>query len=238
MTRLSIGWRLTLWYLAIFALGQFAFGAGMWLVLRHHLVSLVDKNLQNQAADVPGFLVAQKKNADLPKFREEVTETYAEEHAGEYLAIYTSNGEPVYVSRLSKKEFFRAASFVFRQWFRRPNDSFENRVVVGGIFAFLQSSTNTHGLTFLIATGAPMKEVRETLGALRNYLLLLAPLVLLISAIGGLLAKSPRAGPRRRPDPHRAQYQRPQSQQPTGETGYRRRTAASLRHLERYARPY
>jgi heavy metal sensor kinase len=184
VTRLSIGWRLTLWYLAIFALGQFAFGAGMWLVLRHHLVSLIDKNLQDQAADVHSFLVAQKKNADLPKFQEEVAETYAEEHAGEYLAIYTSSGEPVYVSDFLRKNSF--APLVSISTSGSPTKGlFENREVGGRHLRFLQSNTNTHGLTFLIATGAPMREVRETLRALRNYLLSLAPLVLMISAIGG-----------------------------------------------------
>jgi heavy metal sensor kinase len=185
LTRLSIGSRLTLWYLAIFALGQFAFGAGMWLVLRHHLVSLVDKNLQDQAADVRSFLVAQKKNAGVPKFREEVTETYAGEYAGEYLAIYTSDGEPVYVSDFLEKNSF--APPVSASGTGPPSkDFFEDREVGGRHLRFLQSRINTHGLTFLIATGAPMKEVRETLRALQNYLLLLAPLVLIISAIGGL----------------------------------------------------
>jgi two-component system, OmpR family, heavy metal sensor histidine kinase CusS len=184
MTRLSIGWRLTLWYLAIFALGQFAFGVGMWLVLRHHLVGLVDKNLQNQAADVRSFLAAQKKNADVPKFQEEVTEAYGEEHAGEYLAIYTSNGEPVYVSDFLRRNSFAVAVSAFGTG-PPSRDLFENREIGGRHLRFLRSSTNTHGLTFLIATGAPMHEVWETLHALRNYLLLLAPLVLMISAVGG-----------------------------------------------------
>ena len=96
MTRLSIGLWLTLWYLAIFAFGPFAFGTGMWLVLRHHLVSMVDENLRDQTEDLRSFLLLQKKNANVPKFQEEVTETYAQEHAGEYLAIYTSAGDPVY----------------------------------------------------------------------------------------------------------------------------------------------
>jgi signal transduction histidine kinase len=65
-------------------------------------------------------------------------------------------------------------------------DLFENRLVGGRHLRFLQSSTNTHGITFVIATGAPTREVRETLHALQNYLLLLAPLVLMISAVGGL----------------------------------------------------
>ena len=37
MIRLSIGVRLTLWYLAIFALGQVLFGAGMWLTCRAYV---------------------------------------------------------------------------------------------------------------------------------------------------------------------------------------------------------
>ena len=60
MKRLSIGIRLTLWYLAIFALGQFAFGAGMWLVLRHHLVSIVNDTLQDETEDLRSFLESQK----------------------------------------------------------------------------------------------------------------------------------------------------------------------------------
>ena len=46
MRRLSIGVRLTLWYLAIFALAQFVFGAGMWFILRHNLYDLVDDGLE------------------------------------------------------------------------------------------------------------------------------------------------------------------------------------------------
>jgi heavy metal sensor kinase len=184
MTRLSIGLRLTLWYLVIFALGQFAFGGGMWWVLRHHLVSLVDENLQHQTEDLQSFLVLQKKTADVPKFREEVTEAYAPEHAGEYLAISTSAGDPVYISDFLKKAGFAALglpsgvgsthAFVF-----------EDRVLGKKHLRFLQSSVNTHGLIFVVAMGASTKEVRETLRAFRNYLLLFAPLVLLISSAGG-----------------------------------------------------
>ena len=184
MTRLSIGLRLTLWYLAIFALGQFAFGAGMWLVLRHHLVSLVDENLQHQTEDLQSFLMMQKKTADVDKFREEVTEAYAPEHAGEYLAIFTSAGDPVYISDFLKKAGFVASespsgigattAFVF-----------EDRVLGRKHLRFLRSSVSTHDLIFVVAMGASTKEVRETLRAFRNYLLLFAPLVLLISSAGG-----------------------------------------------------
>jgi hypothetical protein len=59
MRKLSIGVRLTLWYLAIFALAQLIFGAGMWVILRHHLYDLVDDGLEAQIDDLKSFLEAQ-----------------------------------------------------------------------------------------------------------------------------------------------------------------------------------
>jgi heavy metal sensor kinase len=184
VTRPSIGLRLTLWYLAIFALGQFAFGAGMWLVLHHHLVSLVDENLQHQTEDLQSFLMMQKKTADVSKFREEVTEAYAPEHAGEYLAISTSAGDPVYISDFLKKAGF-APSVSPSGIDSTTAFVFEDRVLGKKHLRFLRSSVNTHGLIFVVAMGASTKEVRETLRAFRNYLMLFAPLVLLISSAGG-----------------------------------------------------
>ena len=55
MKRLSIGVRLTLWYLAIFAFAQFVFGAGMWFILRHNVYDMVDDDLENQVEDLKSF---------------------------------------------------------------------------------------------------------------------------------------------------------------------------------------
>jgi hypothetical protein len=74
--RLSIGVRLTLWYLAIFAVAQFAFGVGMWLILRHNLYDMVDDGLAAQVDDVKSFLEAQKKDASIAKLQEETHEAY------------------------------------------------------------------------------------------------------------------------------------------------------------------
>jgi heavy metal sensor kinase len=172
--------RLTLWYLAIFALAQFAFGTGMWLVLRHHLVSIVDENLRNQTEDLRSFLVLQKKNANVPKFREEVTETYLQEHAGEYLVISTSAGEPIFASDFLMKNGYGPSVVGLP-----TSPVFEDQILEDRPLRFYRSSINTHGLTFIVAMGASTKDATETLHAFRNYLLLLAPLMLLISGIGG-----------------------------------------------------
>ena len=190
MKKFSIGVRLTLWYLAIFVLGQFVFGAGMWVVLRHHLVSLVDEGLRDQSEDLRGFLAAQKKTANVPKFQEEVKETYDVEHAGEYLSITTSAGDPIYLS-----DFLSKNSFAVPTYATDPSGFFDNQVVGGTPLRFFHSSASTHGLTFVIAMGASTKDMRDTLRAFRNYLLLLAPLVLLTSAVGGYWLSRRALGP-------------------------------------------
>ena len=68
MKRLSIGMRLTLWYLAIFALAQVIFGAGMWLILRESLFDLVDDGLEAQVDDLTKFLQSQPKDRPFGNF--------------------------------------------------------------------------------------------------------------------------------------------------------------------------
>jgi hypothetical protein len=58
MKKLSIGLRLTLWYLAIFAAAQLCFGVGMWILLRQHLYSITDDALTAQVEDLASFLKA------------------------------------------------------------------------------------------------------------------------------------------------------------------------------------
>jgi hypothetical protein len=98
MRRLSIGLRLTLWYLAIFAVAQLCFGVSMWLVLRQHLYSIADAALTAQVEDLTNFLKAQKKNATVAKLQEEVSETYVLEHSGDFLQIYDSDGNWIFRS--------------------------------------------------------------------------------------------------------------------------------------------
>ena len=63
MKRLSIGVRLALWYLAIFALGEFIFGAGMCLILRNNLYDLVDDGIESQIDDLKNFLASAAADA-------------------------------------------------------------------------------------------------------------------------------------------------------------------------------
>ncbi len=190
MRRLSIGVRLTLWYLTIFALAQLVFGAGMWLVLRHHLYDLVDDNLEREVDDLNNLLHAQKKDASPAGLRHELTEEYALEHSGDYLQVYRADGEMIYQS-----PFLQA--YPLHHWKpgavdpivikpgqrRRP---FHEDVWLGGKpFRFAAQDIDTKGTVYIVQTGLVTYDVLKTLSRFRLYLLMFAPLLLLIAAGGG-----------------------------------------------------
>ena len=180
MKRLSIGVRLTLWYLAIFALAQVVFGAGMWFILRHHLYDLVDDTLENQVEDLKSFLGAQKKDASIAKLQEEVKETYTIEHSGDFLEVRVETGELIFRSSflhshpvaLAVPDGVGQIVLKNRRFDRKP-------------FRFVAEKLNVKGRIFSVEMGVPTDDVVETLTQFRFYLLMFAQLLLLVAAGGG-----------------------------------------------------
>ncbi len=112
MKKLSIGSRLTFWYLAIFATAQLLFGVTMWVALRQELYSVADHALKAQVEDLTNFLKSQKKkNMTVNKLREEASEAYDLEHSGDYLQVYDQDGNWLFrAPSLEKNEFTPAAA--------------------------------------------------------------------------------------------------------------------------------
>ncbi len=189
MRKLSIGMRLTLWYLAIFALAQLVFGAGMWLVLRHHLYDLVDDNLEREVDDSNNLLHAQKQNASLAGLRHELTEEYALEHSGDYLQVYLADGEMIYQSPFLQ-------TYPLHHWKpgtvtpvvkpgQRRRPSYEDVWLGGKTLRFATQDIEVKGTVYIVRTGLVTHDVLKTLSRFRLYLLMFAPLLLLVAAGGG-----------------------------------------------------
>lgn len=176
----SIGLRLSVWYVLIFAVAQCIFGAGMYVVLRHHLRTIVNDSLRQEMRDLQNVLQGQNPDLSATQLSEEITEAYAQDHAGQYLQIFTASGETIYLSQfLAKHPLPPISTTVVRE------AHFDDRVMEGKPFRFLDSTIEAHGRPFLVQLGTPTGEIYETLEAFRRYLLLLAPLVLLVAALGG-----------------------------------------------------
>jgi heavy metal sensor kinase len=179
MRRLSIGLRLTIWYLAIFVMAQFVFGAGMWFSLRYHLYDLVDDALESQVEDLTNFMDAQKKGASLSKLQEEVNETYVLEHSGDYLEMYAEDGTLMYRSTFLQNH---AVKLVARSG--RKSVSRDLRID-GKHFRFTQQTLTADGHIYTATIGASTDDVVDTLDLFRTYLLMFAPLIFLVAAAGG-----------------------------------------------------
>jgi heavy metal sensor kinase len=183
MKRLSIGLRLTLWYLVVFAAAQVLFGFAMWFILRHSLYEIADEALTNQVDDLRSFLEAQKKNASIAKLQEEVTEAYVLEHSGDYLQIYVPPDQWIYRAPYMKKVSFQPSVASPDNLLRQP--MCEDRQLNGRPFRFLTQRIEVHGRQFTVQTGVPIDDVAHTLALFLRYLGMFAPLILLsASAVG------------------------------------------------------
>ncbi|MGB6480249.1 MAG: histidine kinase dimerization/phospho-acceptor domain-containing protein, partial [Candidatus Sulfotelmatobacter sp.] len=181
MKKLSIGSRLTLWYLAIFAAAQLLFGVAMWVALRQELYTVTDDALKSQIEDLTNFLKSQKKkNMNVTKLREEASEAYDLEHSGDFLQIYDEDGNWI----------FRAPALVKNQFELAPpatikHRSFRNVQLGNQPFRFLTQRIEVNSRLYTVQTGIPAGQVIATLSLFRRYLLMFAPLLLLAAASGG-----------------------------------------------------
>lgn len=180
MKKLSIGVRLTLWYLALFAAAQLIFGTGMWFLARRSFYRITDETLHGQIDDLTNFLRAQKKNATVAKLQEEVAETYVLEHTGDYLQIYDdSDGTWIF-----RAEFLRQHALAPVSSSELTHTLFRDEQL-GKSFRFVAQSIEANGRIFRVQTGLPLDPVNQTLLLFRRYLLMFAPLLLLAAACGG-----------------------------------------------------
>lgn len=180
MKTFSIGSRLTFWYLAIFAAGQIIFGCGMWFILRHNVYRIMDENLAGEVQDVIRFLEAQKpKNNAIDRLREEFEETYALERQGDYLQVLDAHGEVVYRSPFLREHPLVVPSIQFGQV------RYEDRELGGQTFRIISQAIDVRGRPFVVQTGIPTREMLTILWLFRRYLLMLAPLMLVIAAVVG-----------------------------------------------------
>jgi len=180
MKRLSIGVRLTLWYLAIFALGELVFGAGMWFILRHNLLDIVDDTLESQVEDLKNFLDAQKKDASIAKLQEEVQEAYGIEHSGDFLRVSTETGDLIY-----QAAFLQAHPDMLMPTDRIHGQTFRIRHAGHHQFRFIYRKLVSNERTYLVQMGTSADDAIGTLHLFRLYLFIFAPALLCGAAFVG-----------------------------------------------------
>ncbi len=100
MKRLSIRWKLTLWYGGVLAVVLLVFSAAVFLTMRHHLLRRIDQGLAEELADV----LSEVKRADDPKRLHEWLDRRFSLHEGFDFQITRPNGQRFFVNpRLADK---------------------------------------------------------------------------------------------------------------------------------------
>ena len=184
MKKLSIGVRLTLWYLVLFAAAQLVFGTGMWFFARRSLYRITDDALQGQIDDLTNFLDAQKKNATVAKLQEEVAEAYLLEHSGDYLQIYDdSDGDWIFRADVLRQH---ALPPLAPDLMTQPLHHDEQ---LGRSVRFVSQRIKANGRVFRVQMGLPIDQVNQTLVLFRGYLLDVCPSVAVRSCLRRVLAK-------------------------------------------------
>jgi len=177
--RLSIGLRLTLWYLLIFLLAELIFGTGMWFILRQNLYDIADRTLKDQAADLQRFLEA-RKDFPLPQLQAEISEDYKIESSEDYLQISDGSGNSIYRSQFLQEHPLPALA---TDHVTKPR--YETRKLGRQRFRIVSQKMDVSGRVYIVQIGHPLHEEVETLDAFRKYLLWFAPILLLgASAVG------------------------------------------------------
>jgi heavy metal sensor kinase len=185
MKRLSIGLRLTLSYLLIFAVAQAIFGLGIWVSLKRHLYDIADDALENQIDDMEHFLVAQPKDASVAKLQEEITETYVLEHEGDYLQLRDEQGNWIY-----RAAFFEKNDVPVPYISDLQNRAFDDRRIGGRRFRFVSDVIGVNGRRFVVQTAIPEGDIIGTLHSFRRNLLGWGLVMLLFaSAVGFWLSR-------------------------------------------------
>ena len=177
MKKLSIGFRLTLWYLAIFAVGEIMFASGMYAILRHNLYDLVDDGIESQVDDLKNFLATQPSDLETAKLRQAVTEAYSIQHPGDYFALYDSDGETLYHSDSLQG---LDSLLITPDQVKRPSS--ESRRIDSRPFRFLFQKLKVNGRVYTVEMGAPADDAVDTLQQFRRYLFMFAPVLLVVAA--------------------------------------------------------
>jgi heavy metal sensor kinase len=180
LKRLSIGLRLTVWYVGIFAVAQLIFGVGMWFILRENLHDVADSSLSGEVEDVRRFLETQRPDATIDELRGAVTEEYSSEAGGDYLQITDADGNWVYRSHAFSQQGIPAVS---PNQLRKPVR--KDAQFGGKPFRLMSKRIDVRGRAYTVQTAASNQEEVETLERFRSYLLMFAPLLLLTAGCLG-----------------------------------------------------
>ena len=180
MKQLPIRLRLTVWYLVVFSLALVAFGASAWLLVRQRLYADIARQLQFRSESVEHFIRAQKPGLTLAQMQQELSDEYGTEDQVQWLQIIDQDGTWMFraqpMSQLAPTaDLPQTLPGRGHSWSARSG---RTRLRV------LERPIEANGRLYTIEGAIETNGVYHTLEGLQNVLLLLAPGMIVIAALG------------------------------------------------------
>jgi heavy metal sensor kinase len=180
MKRLSIRWRLTLWYGVVLSAILAGFGGSVYLLMRHHMLALTDAALTEELAEICSDVARTSSSNAFPA---ELGLRYAS-HDGYESRVSTLEGEVLFQS-----EGFRKHSLpVPRQTTSSGRPTFVNLAASGqGHERLARRLVAGSGAPLLVEVSVSLAQSDRALSELLTILLLTGPLVVAFALGGGYL---------------------------------------------------
>jgi heavy metal sensor kinase len=180
MKRLPIRLRLTVWYLVVFSLALTAFGGSVWVVVRQRLYGEISDQLKERAGSVEHFMAAQKPNITAEHMRRELSEEYDTEEEASWLQIVDSDGQWMYRS----PQMAAVSSSVTLPQSLPERGKFSSIHSERVHLRVIEKPITVMGKLYAVQAAVPTNGAHHTLENLQAVFFLLAPLFIVIAAIG------------------------------------------------------
>ena len=158
----SIGARLTLWYSLVLFAGLAVFSAGIFLVVKHSLMTTVDETLAAQAKGVVRVVQTEYKPSKPGHLPEELSEYAQATPGGNLIEVRDPQGQVLIGARVVANA-------------KRERERYRT----------LATEVTVQGGKYQIVVAAPLEGAATTLKHVRALLLWTAPGILLIGSLGG-----------------------------------------------------
>jgi heavy metal sensor kinase len=173
VTRLSIRFRLTVWYAAVLAAGLGLFGAAMWFALQYRLMAGVDRELAQRVQGLKTVLEVEHV-ADRAQIATELSEFAEEVPNGELMQLSDSQGVLLAPSR--ELRLFAAAGH---------QAGYHTVSLDGKVFRVFAGDIEYDGRAYRTTVAAPLDPALSLLRDFRNALFLMIPALLAVACTGG-----------------------------------------------------
>lgn len=176
--RLSIRWKLTLWYGSVLAVVLAAFGTIVFVMMRHHLLQRIDQGLHEELSDV----LSEIKRARSPEGLKEWLQRRFAEHAGFDFQITRENGERYFFnSRLADQAWPLPTRLS-----ESHLPSFETIPIRSkGAWRIVEIRVQGPDGPLMVQVGRSLAALEHELSELLMTFLIAGPLTLLVAICGG-----------------------------------------------------